>query len=208
MFYQLNDAIFDHPTLVGREKIVLLAIARHINGADNLTAWPAIRTIAEAAGLKRSHVSRILKGLAFRGEIVVLEAGGPRRPAKYDLSRLMSHKRGHNSDEVCPTGGDKSQGGGGSAMSPKPEVMSPGQQVMSPLGGTESSNSHPSKNQETPSAFRAEASRLLKAMTADSRPAFADQDLLALASQGDAQAWSRFKSSTEGQTKRFMRSIA
>lgn len=204
MFYQLNDAIFDHPTLIGREKIVLLAIARHINGPDVMTAYPAIRTIAEAAGLKRSHVARIIKGLAFRGEIVVVEAGGPRKPAKYDLSKLMSHKRGHKDVELCPIEGDKTRGDGGVVMSPKSKVMSPPGQVMSPLGGTESSNNH-LKNPAAPSPFTGEARRLLEAMKAGRQPSFTDQDLLKLASQGDAKAWERFRRSTDQQTARFMK---
>lgn len=79
---------------------------------------------------------------------------------------------------------------------------------MSHPEGTESSKNQPNKNQASPSAFRAEASRLLEGMTADSSPAFADQDLLRLASQGDAKAWARFRASTEGQTKRFLKGLA
>lgn len=207
MFYQLNDAIFDHPTLVGREKIVLLAIARHVNGPGEL-AWPAIRTIAQAAGLKRSHVCRIIAGLVFKGVLVVTEAGGPRKPAKYDLSRLMSHKRGHKDQELCPIEGDISTGGGVVSMSPKPEVMSPPGTLMSHLEGTESSKSQPNKNQGTPSAFRAEATRLLKAMTADSKPAFVDQDHLKAAAEGDARAWQSFRGSINQQTIRFRKGLA
>jgi hypothetical protein len=178
-----------------------------MNGPGEL-AWPAIRTIAQAAGLKRSHVGRILKGLAFRKIIDITEPGGPRKPAKYDLSRLMSHKRGHNEDGLCPTEGDKSRGEGGAAMSPKPEVMSPPGRVMSHPEGTESSINHPNKNQGTPPAFMAEATRLLKAVTADSKPAHDDAALLTLASQGDRKAWDRFRCSCEGQTKRFLKGIA
>ncbi len=195
MFIGLNDAILDNLELDGRQKIVLIAIARHINKPGDI-AWPALRTIAQAAGFKKSYTARIIKGLALKGAIVVLEPGGPRKPAKYDLSPLMSTKRGHNQEE------------GGAGMSPEPEVMSPPEKVMSALEGTESSKSRPIKNQGEPSAFRAEATRLLKAMTADSRPAFVDQDYLKAAAEGDANAWRSFRGSINQQTKHFLRGIA
>lgn len=188
MLIELNDAIFAHQGLVGREKIVLLAVARHVNKPGQFV-FPAIRTIAEAAGLKRSHVSRIIKGLALRGIIVVRDNGGPRKSATYDLSPLMSPLVGHN------------QGEGGAVMSPNPEVMSPPRQVMSPLGGTESSKNHPKENPIP--AFAGQAERLLKAVTADSRPSFPDLSNLKAAAIGDAAAWRSYLSSIDSATVRF-----
>jgi len=187
---ELNDSIFANQTLVGREKIVLLAIARHVNKPGQLV-FPAIRTIADAAGLKRSHVSRIIKGLAFRGVIVVKDNGGPRKSATYDLSPLMSPPVGHN------------QGEGGAVMSPNPEVMSPPRQVMSPLDGTESSKNHPKENQSP--AFAGQAERLLEKITADSKPSPHDLGNLKSASQGDAKAWRSFVNSLDQPTIRFLK---
>lgn len=196
MFIALNDAILDNLELGGREKIVLMAIARHINKPGDI-AWPALRTISSAAGFKKSYTARIIKKVAGKGWIQVLDAGGPRKPAKYDLSPLMSAKRGHNLGE------------GGDPMSPPEEVMSPNPKVMSALEGTESSiSNHPKKNQGTPPAFRAEANRLLGAMTADSKPAYCDQDHLKAAAEGSRHAWQSFKGSINQQTLRFLKGIA
>jgi len=195
VFIGLNDAILDSLELDGRQKIVLIAIARHINKPGDI-AWPALRTIAQAAGFKKSYTSRIIKGLSSKGFILVLDQGGPRKPAKYDLSPLMSAKGGHN------------QGEGGVPMSPPEVVMSPNPKVMSALEGTESSISNRPQNHGEPFSFQIEAGRILGAMKADSRPAFADQDHLKAAANGDRSAWRSFQGSISQQTKRFMESIA
>jgi hypothetical protein len=190
----LNDAILDNLELDGRQKIVLLAIARHVNKPGDI-AWPALRTIANAAGFKKSYTGRILKGLASKGVILVLDPGGPRKPAKYDLSPLMSAKRGHNSGE------------GGDPMSPAEEVMSPNQKVMSALEGTESSTSNRPQNPVEIPFFQREAKRVLGLVTTSRSPSFADKDYLTAASQGNRSAWTSYMGSTDGQTNRFKKAI-
>lgn len=201
MLIELNDAIFANQGLVGREKIVLLAIARHVNKPGQFV-FPAIRTIADAAGLKRSHVSRIIKGLALRGVITVRDNGGPRKSATYDLGPLMSPPVGHN------------QGEGGDAMSPKTEVMSPPRQVMSPLGGTESSKNHPKENHinsdirtDIRKTFTEQAQSILTRITADTKPCIADQCHLQDAAKGDEKAWRSYQCSINPATNRFKEKI-
>lgn len=197
MLIELNDAIFANQQLVGREKIVLLAIARHVNKPGQFV-FPAIRTIADAAGLKRSHVSRIIKGLALRGTIIVRDNGGPRKSATYDLGPLMSPPVGHN------------QGEGGADMSPNLEVMSPPRQVMSPLDGTESSKNHPKENHinsdirtDIRKAFQQTAQGILAKITPDLRPATADLLHLQDAAKGNAAAWRSWQCSICPTTLRF-----
>lgn len=168
-------------------KIVLLALAHRKNDKTG-KCYPGIDDLARITCLGRRTVIRQLQALEAAGAIVVERKTGcvnHYQPVPYAVT----------SAKMAPVTNE-----GVHPCQPVPNQC----QSLAPEEKKENKKDNPA----SPSPFAGEASRLLAGMTPDSRPSFADQDLLRLASEGDSQAWARFRGSTDQQTKRFLRSIA
>jgi len=74
---------------VGTERLILLAIADHING-DGI-AWPSAPRLARMCATTERHVRRILPRLVERGELEIVGARGAWR---YNVYRICLGKGG------------------------------------------------------------------------------------------------------------------
>ncbi len=172
-------------------KGTLLALAYYEN-KEGAWVWPAIETLAGCSGLNRKTVIRSLAELIKLGLVERQSRVGTSsqyRLAAQPIFGLAQFRVNPNSDHgVAHKRADT-------------------QPILGPLINP----GDLSKNKSTPASpppFAGEASRLLEAMTAESKPSHDDTQLLKLASQGDRKAWDRFRCSCEGQTKRFLKGIA
>lgn len=66
MSYEYMTPIIRHPSLSPCEKLVLFAIAEHINPKTKI-GWPSYDTIADLAGCKRRWAIRVVASLEKRG---------------------------------------------------------------------------------------------------------------------------------------------
>lgn len=83
MSIQAVGWVLDHSESRGLARLVLVALANHAN--DQRECWPAQRTIAREAGISPGSVGAQVRKLVALGEVTVLEAGTPRRAARYRL---------------------------------------------------------------------------------------------------------------------------
>jgi hypothetical protein len=68
------------------DRLVLLVLANYAN--DDGVAWPSLRTLEARAGVARHTVIDALARVVELGELVQIEAGGPRRSARYHFSHV------------------------------------------------------------------------------------------------------------------------
>lgn len=76
MSVQALSHVFDHSTVQGHDRLVLLALANHA-GRDDWECWPSIETIAREAGMQPRSAQRHLRSLADAGVIEIEERGAP-----------------------------------------------------------------------------------------------------------------------------------
>ncbi|MFK0401038.1 helix-turn-helix domain-containing protein [Microbacterium sp. NPDC090225] len=78
-----SGALTEHRLRSG-SSIVLLVLADHAN-VDN-EAWPSQETLAREAGMSEPGVRKAIRPLIEKGLVEILDAGGPRRSARYRLT--------------------------------------------------------------------------------------------------------------------------
>jgi hypothetical protein len=167
-------------------KVVLLALAHRHNDKTG-KCFPGLDDLARMTCLGRRTVIRQLQYLEKAGAIIVTRRTGcvnHYEPVPYTVT----------SAKMAPVTND-----GGDQCQPVPNQC----QSLAP-----EEKKRKKDKSATPSPFRGEACRLLEAMTADSKPAYVDQDYLRAAAEGDAAAWQSFRGSINQQTLRFLKGFA
>ncbi len=163
------------------QKLVAIALADPINDEDG-KSFLGLTALTQRTGLSPR---------AIRYAVVELEKLG-----------FIEVKRRWQASNLYRLGGTICQAL--VADNPGKRCRKPRHQVQTNLLKRESLKENPSA---APSAFTADARRMLEAMTADNKPAYCDQDYLKAAANGDAEAWRSFRGSINQQTKHFLRSI-
>jgi hypothetical protein len=90
--------VWEHSEATGNARLVLLAIADHVNPSNGI-AWPSIRRLSEYCKLDRSNVIRNINALIEMGELVK-ESGEGRQNTRY---RIIPY-------DCCGRGGATSRG--------------------------------------------------------------------------------------------------
>lgn len=67
------------------ELAVLITLADMMNATTGL-AWPSYATLAERAGIKRRHVSRVISDLTERGQVVIVTPGDRVKSNRYTIN--------------------------------------------------------------------------------------------------------------------------
>jgi hypothetical protein len=96
---------------VGSARLVLLAIAVHINPSG--IAWPSFATLAVETKLSRRHVIRLVKRLEASGELDV-----ERRPGRTNVYRLKL-----STPQMLDVQAGDTYGHGGSDAGMSPEIQ-------------------------------------------------------------------------------------
>lgn len=84
--------VWEHSEATGNARLVLLAIADHVNPSNGI-AWPSIRRLSEYCKLDRSNVIRNINALIEMGELVK-ESGEGRQNTRYRILPYDSCGRG------------------------------------------------------------------------------------------------------------------
>lgn len=84
MSVQAMAWVLQHSKAEGSERLVLLAIANHADGAGQV-AWPRVELLAEEAKVSRRTVFRALESLVLLGEIEIQSGRGRGMTNTYTL---------------------------------------------------------------------------------------------------------------------------
>lgn len=167
-------------------KVVLMALA-HRNNDRTGKCFPGLDDLARMTCLGRRTVIRQLQYLESVGAVLVERKRGcvnHYQPVPYTVTSAKMAPVTNEGVDPCQPVPNQCQ-----AMAPEEKKRKKDKSA-------------------APSLFTSEASRLLAAMTADSRPAFVDQDYLKAAAEGDPKAWASFRGSINQQTVRFLKGAA
>ena len=102
------------------ELLLLLALAAHAR--DDGVCWPSMRSIAAKARVDERSARRIVRRLAERGLITIIEQGGCDEDGRNVPNRyrvLAGETRQADGGTLCPPGGTVSQGIRGDRESPR-----------------------------------------------------------------------------------------
>ena len=112
----------------GNARLVLIVIGDCARD-DGTGAWPAIKTIAERAGISERTAQRAIRETAELGELIIDENAGPKGAHLYSV--CMDRLRGDNLAPVKlagvtnqAEGGDKSRNQGVTPVTPDPSFLS------------------------------------------------------------------------------------
>ena len=74
--------VWDHSTVGGTERLVLLALADCAND-EGRECWPSIATLARKCRVDERTVQRVIRRLAERGHLLILPSSGGRAANRY-----------------------------------------------------------------------------------------------------------------------------
>jgi hypothetical protein len=103
--------VLRHSQAVGSARLVLLAIAVHVNPSG--IAWPSFATLAVETKLSRRHVIRLVKRLEASGELDV-----ERRPGRTNVYRVKL-----STPQMLDVRAGDPYGHGGSDVEMSPEIQ-------------------------------------------------------------------------------------
>lgn len=179
MGYLSQDHIMENVRLKHGLKMVLLAIAKHVNDQrEHLECWPSTSRLAKLSGMSERNIPRILRELVRLKYIDVLEKGTGKRSTRYKLNidyRESADAVGMTKCHPSPTQANKSRGDNlslrGDNMSegrtnchPSPDTMSPESRIESRIESISEVVQHQPQNE--PMHLQTETSNTVHKKTA------------------------------------------
>lgn len=102
--------VLDNSQTRGFDRLVMIALANRVNGErDDGECWPAQRTIAHDAGMSAGTVAEAVARIAAKhpDELVIIEAGGPRKSTRYRLPFASNQRSGDEHKGYPQRSGDE-----------------------------------------------------------------------------------------------------